>query len=244
MFLSVSRHFWVLGMIGTLSIVSVGRAQSSSLLVTKSPEDQANDAEQSRDDIYFDPAAEMHPYSVFSTAPPKPRTYQEHDLVEIIIRESSNVRSSQEISTEKEYELEGEISNFPQFTLNDIVDAVLKSSDLRNPPKIGVNAERSFEGDGEVKRSDTFTARLKAEVIEVLPNGNLVIEARTQITMDEEKTTLLVSGVCDPKDMTPTGTVLSSQLFDLQIIKTNEGELRKVTKKGLIPRVLDAVFSF
>ncbi|MFG0328740.1 MAG: flagellar basal body L-ring protein FlgH [Phycisphaerales bacterium] len=215
--------------------------QSSSVLLQKPA---SNASASSASDEIIDPAESLHAYSLFTVAPPKPRTYQVHDLVDIIIRESSSVRSKQSLETEKSLEIDAEIRDFPQFTLNDILDGVLKASENANPPAADIDGEKSFEGDGQIQRNDDFSARVKAQVIEVLPNGNLVVEARTRLIVDSEESTILLSGVCDPKDITPAGSLLSSQLFDLQVIKLHEGELKKATQKGVVSRVLEGIFAF
>ena len=79
---------------------------------------------------------------------------------------------------------------------------------------------KDFEAEGEYARRDNFTARLTAEVLQVLPNGNLILESRTQMKQDQEAFTLKVTGTCRPEDVTPANTILSSQLHDLKIEKT------------------------
>ena len=44
--------------------------------------------------------------------------------------------------------------------------------------------------------------------------------------------------------MTIANTVLSTQMFDLRVAKTHEGEIRKAQKKGLFTKILDTIFNF
>ena len=81
-------------------------------------------------------------------------------------------------------------------------------------------------------------------MIEVLPNGNLVLEARTFIRNDEEELTINVTGTCRPQDITLANTILSNQIHDLRIEKNHEGELKKANEKGIIAKVLDAIFAY
>ena len=103
---------------------------------------------------------------------------------------------------------------------------------------------KDFEGEADYERRDDLTARLTAEVIEVLPNGHLVLEARTDIQTDDEVATMKVTGICRPDDVSLANTILSNQIHDLKIEKMHKGELRNATQKGIIAKVLDFIFAF
>jgi len=192
-----------------------------------------------------DPAmAEFHALMPFSTPERLPETWELHDHVEIIIRESSSVRSRQDLETEKSVEFEAEIAEFPQITFPELLEMMLQASRNANPPQLDVSSDREFEGEGEYGRRDDLTGRLTAEVVQVLPNGHLVLEARSYYRTDEEESLLTLSGVVDPDRISPAGTVQSHQIFGLSIVKMHEGELRDSTKKGLFTRALETVFAF
>ena len=104
--------------------------------------------------------------------------------------------------------------------------------------------QQKFKGDGTYTRNDRFTAKVTATVIDVKPNGTLVIEARRTITTNGETKTIVLSGSCRREDVTNANTVLSSQLANLTLIQNTEGDLKDNASKGWITRVLEAVFSF
>lgn len=226
-----------------LTAAAIASAQTSSVLVrplsTDTPETAADPWRSS-----IDPAAQLHGASWFTIPMPTPIQYRRHDLIQIIVREVSTARSDQSLDTKKEYELQGEVKAFPQLTVKDFLEGVLKATANNAPPKLDLTLENEFKGDGQYARKDDLSARVTAEVIEVLPNGNLVLEARTMVQTDQEISTIMLSGVCDPDHVSVLGTIQSSQLFNLRVIKMHEGDLRKATKKGLIPRVLDTIFAF
>jgi flagellar L-ring protein precursor FlgH len=182
--------------------------------------------------------------SMFAVAPPEPPSFAEHDLIQIIIRETSQAKSTHELETEKEYDLDAKIQAWPDFDLTDLLQLQLMAGRTDNLPELKLDFTKEFSGEGDYKRKDDLTARLTAEVIEVLPNGNLVLEARTSIKTDTETTTMRATGVCRPEDVTPANTILSNQLHDLKIDKGSEGELKKTAEKGIISKVLDFVFAF
>ena len=111
-------------------------------------------------------------------------------------------------------------------------------------PELKMDFTREFTGEGEYQRRDDMSDRLTAEVIEVLPNGNLILEARTTIATDDEESVMNVTGICRPEDITAANTILSNQIHDLRIVRHHEGELPRTAKKGIIARVLEAIFAF
>jgi flagellar L-ring protein precursor FlgH len=113
-------------------------------------------------------------------------------------------------------------------------------------PITGVDASagKKFKGDGKYERSDRFTDRITATVIDVKPNGVLVLEARRTIQKDEEVQNLVLSGECRREDVTQQNTVLSNQLADLTLLVNNSGDVREATEKGFLTRVFENVFNF
>ena len=179
--------------------------------------------------------------SLFAIAPPQPRQFELHDLVQIIVRETSKAKSESELETDKESKLDGKI---PKWTnLGDLLDLQLTTGG-EPTPAWQLEFSKEFTGEGDYERKDDLTMRLTAEIIEVLPNGNLVLEARTHIKTDDEEQTMKVTGICRPEDITAANTVLSNQIHDLMVEKVHQGELREASKKGIISKVLETIFAF
>jgi flagellar L-ring protein FlgH len=191
-----------------------------------------------------EPRHELRQRSMFAVAAPEPRVYKIHDLVQIVIRETSKATSSQETEAKKKYNLDAKIPDWPDFQLADLLQFQLLAGASVPDPKVKVEANKNFKGEGDYERKDDLTARLTAEVIEVLPNGNLILEARTFIKTDKEQATMKVTGICRPEDVTAANTIQSQQVHDLKIEKMHEGELKDASKKGIIAKVLDTIFSF
>lgn len=183
--------------------------------------------------------------SLSAVVEPEPRTYQLHDIITVIVRESTTAEIDASLTTEKDVSYEGEIAELPRFNLSDLLNLQLKPNTFPNgTPKLDVSFTSEFDGSGDYEHSTEMTARLAAQVIDVKPNGLLVLEARKFVENDDETMTLVVTGTCSVDDVTIDNTVLSSNLYDLHISKQQTGELRKSTKKGLLSRVLDFIFNF
>lgn len=190
-----------------------------------------------------DPLAHLRAVSLLLVEAPKPRSYSIHDKLTIIISETSRQSSSQTLDTKKDANFKAALNKFPDLMklleaqLEDVTGAApLASADVTHNTK--------WKGEGKYDRADKFTDRITATVIDVKPNGVLVLEARRIIQKDDEKTIVTLTGECRRDDVTEQNTVLSSQLAEMTLITRNEGRVREAAKKGYIPRLLEALFNF
>jgi flagellar L-ring protein precursor FlgH len=182
--------------------------------------------------------------SIFAVDEARPRVFRPHDLVQIIVQERSRSSSSQELETSKEFELDGSIDAFPKLSLADIAQLQLMAGRTTDLPAVGIDLNNEFTGEGEYAREDDFSTRITAEVVEVLPNGNIVLEARTSVRNDDEVSVITVTGVCRGEDVTTTNTVLSNQIHDLRVDKRNEGQLPESNRKGIVTQFFEFLFAF
>ncbi len=177
--------------------------------------------------------------------PPEPREFLEHDLVTIIISERSRGYRKHEFDSDKTSSVGGDVE--ATIDLVSLLEARLQQG--RTPeddslPVWAIELGKDFQGDAEYKRNDEVTARVTSQVLEVMPNGNLLLEARTVVTTDYETQTIVLTGVCRGEDVTDVNTVQSNQMFDLRVAIQNEGEVRKGAEKGVITKVLDFLFAY
>ena len=183
-------------------------------------------------------------YSLTAVAPPEPRRFALHDQITIIIRESTSTDFKATLQTDKKVKFDGKIDAFPDLQLKHLLDLALTNSNLAEAIELGVDYANEFDGQDKYRRQETITGRITASVIDVKPNGLLVLEARKFIQSDKENLKLVVTGTARPEDVTVDNTVLSTELANLNLIKGHEGELRRSTKKGLITRLFETIFNF
>ena len=179
--------------------------------------------------------------SFFAVPEPEPKTLKAHDLVQIIVREQSEITSKGTNNMTRDSELDAKVSNFVKLKLSSLT---LQGLQPATTPEINLSGKRSFQGQGEVDRSDSFTARITAEVVDVKPNGTLVLQARKTIKTDEEEQQFILTGICRVEDITADDTVLSTQLFDLELQKNHKGDVRQATKRGSLGKLLDVINPF
>src|SRR4029453_13333148 len=112
------------------------------------------------------------------------------------------------------------------------------------PPAIAMSGKRDFKGEGRVDRSDRFTTRVQAEVVDVKPNGTLVLQARSRVRTDDEERYFILTAPSRVGDVRAENTILSSQLFDKSIDQRSKGNVRNATKRGWLGNLLDVITPF
>jgi flagellar L-ring protein precursor FlgH len=193
--------------------------------------------------VYGNASEQLEGVSLFVVAAPPPKKYAKHDLVEVIVNESSVQNLAQVVDTKKDYDLTAELSKFP--SLKALIESATLAQGIGNvTPGIGLKSGNKFKGDSKLSRKDQVTAKITATVVDVKPNGTLVLEARESITTDREITTMVLSGTCREEDITRNNTVQSSQLAALNMKIEHEGDVKDNAVKGLIPRMFETIFNF
>lgn len=189
-----------------------------------------------------DPQAPLRNVSLLLIEAPRPKSFQLHDKVTILISEVSKQSANQKVDTKKDVSLKGGVRQLPDIIA--LLQGQLETDDGSPITGVDASAGNKFKGDGKYERSDRFTDRITATVIDVKPNGVLVLEARRTIEKDEELQTLVLSGECRREDVTAQNTVMSNQLADMVLSVKNEGQVKDAAEKGLLSRVFDTVFNF
>lgn len=93
-----------------------------------------------------------------------------------------------------------------------------------------------FGGKGENTSSNIFNGVITVTVIEVLPNGNLLVSGEKQIALKEGEEFIRFSGVVNPHTITATNTVMSSQVADARIEFKANGFLESAQVMGWLGR--------
>lgn len=179
--------------------------------------------------------------SWISMAEPAPKGFRVHDLVTIMVHEVSKHSTKADTKSERSYAVDAKLEDWLKFSGYDLKpNLALASGD----PKIKFSSEQEFEGKGDVKREDSLSARIQAEIIDVMPNGNLLLEAIHTVSTDNDTTTITLTGICRSNDVGIDNTLLSSQLHNLNVTKSHKGLVRDATRRGWLLRLVDALSPF
>jgi len=155
------------------------------------------------------------------------------DVVTVRIVESSKGNKNASTKTEKDSSLSTSISAF--FGM---------PSDKLSQASVGAETSEKHDGSGSTSRSSELTAVITARVIDVMPNGNLVIDGRREVVVNNETQLLYVTGIVRPEDIGPNNTVLSSYIADAKITYTGTGVVSDKQRVGWFVRLLDKVWPF
>jgi len=106
------------------------------------------------------------------------------------------------------------------------------------------NFKPSFTGQGTNNRQGEVTAYITATVIQVLPNGNLVIYGRQEIKVNNETQYITVSGTIRPEDIDTNNEIPSTYIANARIEYSGKGVIADKQRPGWLMRVLDHVWPF
>ncbi len=109
---------------------------------------------------------------------------------------------------------------------------------------ISSNAGRGFQGGASYNDSRRFTDQITVSVVDVLPNGNLVISGERCLTITGEQRTLKVSGVVRPIDIGPDNRVSSRYVANFRSVYDGAGASQKFSRQGWMSRAVNKVWPF
>ena len=117
---------------------------------------------------------------------------------------------------------------------------------IKLKPSVGIDASynSSFSGRGTTSRNENVTAKMSARIIQVLPNGNLVVRGSQEIMVNNEKQYITIQGVVRPADISADNTVLSTYIADARIDYTGQGDLSRKQREGWLSRFFDVIWPF
>ena len=93
------------------------------------------------------------------------------------------------------------------------------------------NSSRALNGQAQTSSDSTLTTSLAGRVVEVLPNGFLVIEAMRQVYMNNQHQTVIIHGVVRPGDINSSNTIASTAVSNLEVELQGKG----VISDGVAP---------
>ena len=161
------------------------------------------------------------------------------DIVTVAIYEQASASRQANTSTDRSSSLSAGLSNF--FGLEGS-EQVSKNLDLAN--MLQGSTENSFSGSGSTSRQEDLTATITTQVVSALPNGNLRIQGRKRVVVNNEEQYIGLSGVVRPEDINDVNVVDSQYVLDAEIIYAGRGPLSDKQRPGWFVRVMDNVWPF
>jgi flagellar L-ring protein precursor FlgH len=155
------------------------------------------------------------------------------DTLTIVIAEDSKVDNKAKRDLQKETSRSGE---FMGTTSND--------GSVDNLPGFALSTESSndLKSKADYKDERSFEDRVSVVVIDILPNGNLVVNGTRDRSIAGDIQTIEVSGLVRPSDIAYDNTIKSQRVANFRIVTKNAGISAPYTRPGWLGRILDIVW--
>lgn len=158
------------------------------------------------------------------------------DTVTILLQESTQSTRSANVSTSRE--------STNDFLSAGQVDILSAGSNFVNVPGMFDGSTSESTGSGNSGQSASLTGSITATVVEVLPNGNMVVQGEKILSLTEGSERVRVRGVIRPRDISQMNTVLSYRLANAQIRYEGRGDLARAVRPGWGTRFFNAAWPF
>ena len=155
------------------------------------------------------------------------------DLISIIMDESVSVTNSLGYASSKK---SATTDNFSKF-FNTALGRPIINDNLGTFG--GTNA---VTNTASANNKVTFGDKIAVQVVQQMPNGNLVVQGNKTLVNGNERSDLIVTGIVDPRWITSTGQVYSKNVANLQFALSGRGSVSRSNNEGIINRVIKYLF--
>lgn len=178
--------------------------------------------------------------SLYSTDTAPDIEYTKNDLIHVIVDETGTARNNANTNLRRKFDLNAELTE--SATLHGLS---LEAADPTTLPSLDLKTEKRQEGRGTTDRNERVSFRITTRVIEVKPNGNLIIEGRTTRLINDEESILTIFGEVNPDDIEPKSrSIRSERIADLKLGYSGQGTLSRNMGRTFLSWLLEWVWPF
>ena len=161
------------------------------------------------------------------------------DILTILIQENNGATRQNNTTTSKKASLNAAIAS---ILYSPTASGLLTKKGAL--PAINYTSDAEFNGGGSINNAETITAQVSVKVVDVLPNGNMVVEGQLHTAFSGEKQDAVVRGTVRPDDVMANNTLYSYNIADATIQFMSKGTITDAQRKGWFTRVWDKVSPF
>jgi len=155
------------------------------------------------------------------------------DVITIVLNEATQASRNSSLITERKASNDALSSSWT----NSLLSPNGFWGDVRGDINLN-QAEIGSEGVGTAAQANALSGVITAMVSEVMPNGNLIVEGRKQLSLTEGAEFIQVRGVVRTRDIQPDNTISSVRMAQAQISYRGTGNLAESTQPGWITQLL------
>jgi flagellar L-ring protein precursor FlgH len=159
------------------------------------------------------PGAIWSPNSIFANLGMDLKASRVDDLVTIVVLEKASAVATGDVKTQR--------ASTAQSSIQAAGGITKAAGPWANLAKTNTNTQ--LQGTGTTSRGTTLTATVSARVVNVLPNGYLVVEGVKRVQVNSENQVITVRGVVRPYDLDPTNSVPSDRIAQMEIQVNGKG---------------------
>lgn len=169
------------------------------------------------------------------------------DIVTVTVSETTTILNTETNTTTNSGSSSGSIDNdnFIQGLRHALSSGRnAKIQDSRDANTYTTSSASAFSGAGSNDSDRAVTVTITAMVVEVLDNGNLVLEGKRNVKVNNEQYTLKLTGIARPIDITASNTIESSKMSNVIFGLDGKGWLTRAGTKGWYARLKDHLWPF
>jgi flagellar L-ring protein precursor FlgH len=161
------------------------------------------------------------------------------DILNIVVQENNSASKDNQTKTSKQTAVDASISS---FLYSPAASGLLTKKGQM--PALKFDAKNSFDGGGSINNSEKIIARISVQVVDVLPNRNLVVEGKRQTSFSGESQDVILRGIVRPEDIAANNTIFSYNVADASIKFVSKGTVTDSQRKGWFTRIWDKLTPF
>ncbi len=158
-----------------------------------------------------------------------------HDVVSIVVTESLSASTDGQVKNSR--------ASSANSGLTSLFGALKSSNALQN--LVGMTASSGLSAQGQSTTNSSLATTFGGEVVDVLPNGMLVVQATRQLTFSQQTQVIKLRGLVRPEDVSAQNQVLSTAMTDLELEVTGKGIVNDSTyRQNPLVRFLEKLLIF
>lgn len=161
------------------------------------------------------------------------------DILSILIQEANTANRNNQTKTAKQSSVDASLQTFLYGPAAS--KFLTKGGQL---PAMRTSNSQSFDGGGQINNSEKITARIAVRIIDVLPNGNLVIEGTRKVSFSGETQDAVLRGVVRAEDVMANNTIYSYHIAEATIKYVSSGTISDNQRKGWFSRTWEKITPF